>query len=307
MARGIQTVGRARVTMSELNSRIEDLRQDALAKVRAEEFDDALAVYDEALTLATDEEVRELITINKGHALIAAERTGPEVKALPMILMRRRNPHHTFLSSYALMYTHRLTSETKRAIFYGQIALEAATQAEQTFWKLAALNELGIVYAMDSQFPKAIESYEAALESIATLDDASQQNFSRVAIYQNLGESLLHVGETVKGIRMIEKILDQIQVPSSLSDSYIDLCYGYLDLEDYERARQYGEKSLECAADSRQVRNAHYLLGEAAYKLGDVDAAEQHFEELARFYPQFRHLKSLLFAIDLRSMINLKL
>ncbi|HEX7678248.1 MAG TPA: tetratricopeptide repeat protein, partial [Thermoanaerobaculia bacterium] len=191
--------------------------------------------------------------------------------------------------------------------FYGQIALEAATQAEQTFWKLAALNELGIVYAMDSQFPKAIESYEAALESIATLDDASQQNFSRVAIYQNLGESLLHVGETVKGIRMIEKILDQIQVPSSLSDSYIDLCYGYLDLEDYERARQYGEKSLECAADSRQVRNAHYLLGEAAYKLGDVDAAEQHFEELARFYPQFRHLKSLLFAIDLRSMINLKL
>ena len=110
--------------MSELNSRIEELRQQALEKVRSEEFDDALAMYDEALGLATDEEVRELITINKGHALIAAERTGPEVKALPMILMRRRNPHHTFLASYALMYTHRLTSETKRAIFYGQIALE---------------------------------------------------------------------------------------------------------------------------------------------------------------------------------------
>ena len=123
--------------MSELNSRIEELRQQALAKVRSEEFDDALAMYDEALTLATDEEVRELITINKGHALIAAERTGPEVKALPMILMRRRNAHHTFLSAYALMYTHRLTNESKRAIFYGQIALEAATQAEQTFWKLA--------------------------------------------------------------------------------------------------------------------------------------------------------------------------
>jgi hypothetical protein len=41
--------------------------------------------------------------------------------------------------------------------------------------------------------------------------------------------------------------------------------------------------------------------------MGDVDAAEEHFEQLARFYPQFRHLKSLLFAIDLRSMINLKL
>ena len=32
-----------------------------------------------------------------------------------------------------------------------------------------------------------------------------------------------------------------------------------------------------------------------------------HFDELARYYPQFRNLKTLLFAVDLRSMINLKL
>jgi hypothetical protein len=51
----------------------------------------------------------------------------------------------------------------------------------------------------------------------------------------------------------------------------------------------------------------HITSSVAAYKMGDIDAAEHHFEELARFYPQFRHLKSLLFAIDLRSMINLKL
>ncbi|HXH93199.1 MAG TPA: tetratricopeptide repeat protein [Thermoanaerobaculia bacterium] len=293
--------------MSDLNSRIEELRQDALAKVRSEEYDEALALYDEALTLATDEEVCELITINKGHALIAAERTGPEVKALPMILMRRRNAHHTFLASYALLYTHRLTNELKRAIFYGQIALDAANQADQTFWKLAALNELGIVYESDSQFGKAIEHFEQALTLIATLDDASQQQFSRVAICQNLGSSRVIIGDTVEGIRMIESIIDQVQVRSTLSDSYIDLCYGYLDLEDYAKARHLGETGLELACEPRQVRNAHYLLGEAAYKMGDVDAAEQHFEHLARFYPQFRHLKSLLFAIDLRSMLNLKL
>jgi tetratricopeptide (TPR) repeat protein len=293
--------------MSELNPRIEELRQEALAKVRSEEFDEALVMYDEALSLASDEEVRELITINKAHALIAADRTGPEVKALPMILMRRRNVHHTVLASYALLYTHRLANETKRAIFYGQIALEADKQTGLPFWTLAVLNELGIVYEVDSQFPKAIECFDQALALIATLDDASQQQFSRVAIYQNLGYNRLLVGDTVEGIRMIEGILDQILVPSSLSDSYIDLCYGYLDLSDYEKARHYGETGLSLASEPRQVRNAHYLLGEAAYKLGDVEEAERHFEHLARFYPQFRHLKSLLFAIDLRSMINLKL
>ena len=293
--------------MSELNGRIEELRQEALAKVRSEEFDEALAMYDEALSLASDEEVRELITINKGHALIAAERSGPEVKALPMILMRRRNAHHTFLASYALMYTHRLTGELKRAIFYGQIALEAANQADQTFWKLAVLNELGIVYETDSQFAKAIECLNEALDLIATLDDDAQKSFSTVAIRGNLAYNTLLIGETVTAIRMIEEIIDQVTGPSDLSDCYIALCFGYLDLEQFEKARVLGEKGLALATQPREVRNAHYLVGEAAYKSGDLEAAEYHFEQLARFYPQFRNMKSLLFAIDLRSMINFKL
>jgi tetratricopeptide (TPR) repeat protein len=294
--------------MSELNSRIEELRQEALAKVRSEEFDDALAMYDEALSLATDEEVRELLTINKGHALIAAERTGPEVKALPMILMRRRNAHHTFLASYALMYTHRLTSETKRAIFYGQIALDAANQSDQIYWKLAALNELGIVYEIDSQFPKAIECLEQALVCVDhDSSDSAAHSFSRVAIITNLGYNKLLVGDTREGLDLLHSVVDEIKTPHSKSDAFADLCYGYLDLLSYEEARYYGDLALEFACEPRQVRNAHYLTGEAAYKAGDVESAEEHFEELSRFYPQFRHLKSLLFAIDLRSMINLKL
>lgn len=292
--------------MSELDSRIEELRQQALEKVRSDEFDEALALYDEALALATDEEVRELLTINKGNALIAAERTGPEVKALPMILMRRRNAHHTFLASYALMYTHRLTSESKRAIFYGQIALEAANQADQPFWKLAALNELGIVYVLDSQFQKAIECFEQALVLLGTVDGV-EQSFSQIAILGNLGYNKLLVGETHEGLRLLHSVVDQIRTPHAKSDAYIELCYGYGDLEQYETARHYGELGLEFACEPRQARNAHYLLGEAAYKMGDLEAAEEHFDELARFYPEFRHLKSLLFAIDLRSMLNLKL
>jgi len=294
--------------MSELNSRIEELRQQALEKVRSEEFDDALALYDEALDLATDEEVRELITINKGHALIAAERTGPEVKALPMILMRRRNPRHTFLSSYALMFTHRrLAGESKRAIFYGQIALEAAKQAEQTFWQVAALNELGMVYELDSQFAKATECFESALACLDQVSSATDQSVSHVAIIGNIGYNKLLAGDTREGLRLLHSVTDQLPSEHLKCDAYVDLCYGYLDLEQYETARQYGEMSLAIASEPRQVRNAHYLLGEAAYKMGDVDAAEHHFEHLARFYPQFRHLKSLLFAIDLRSMLNLKL
>ncbi len=95
--------------------------------------------------------------------------------------------------------------------------------------------------------------------------------------------------------------------PIGRTEAYVDLCYGYVERGDYAQAQIYGEAALEIAKDPRQVRNAHYLLGEACYKAGDTEGATYHFDELAKFYPQFRNLKSLLFAIDLRSMVNLKL
>lgn len=288
-------------------SSAEELRRSAHAMVRAGELEGALPVYDRAFAATADEELRELITINKADALVALERSGPEVQALPAILMRRRNPRHTFLASYTLLYKYRTAGEMKRAMFYAHIADDVATEANEALWKIGALNELGLVYELDSNFPTAIRYFEEALNEIDKISDSVDQSFSRIAILQNLGYNKLLVGQTVEGIRMIEGVLPRIESPSAKSESLIDLCYGYLDLEEYAKARQYGEEGLALASDARQIRNAHYLLGEAAYKLGDEDAAEYHFDELARYYPQFRNLKTLLFAVDLRSMINLKL
>jgi tetratricopeptide (TPR) repeat protein len=285
----------------------EELRQAALAKVRSGALDDALALYDEARAQAIDDETRELITINKADALIAADRTGAEVQALPAILMRRRTPRNSFLAAYALMFKHRVSGEAKRAIFYGQIALDAATEAAETFWRLAALNELGMVYEIDSQFTNAIECFEKALACMDAVASSSEQEFSRVAVIGNLGYNKLLVHETAEGLRLMHSVIDHIESQEIRAEAYIDLCYGYLDLEQYQKALFYGQAGLELASEERQIRNAHYLLGEAAYKAGDLEKADFHFDELSRYYPQFRNLKSLLFAIDIRSMINLKL
>ena len=285
----------------------EQLRQLAYTRARSEQYDEALALYDEALAVVTDDVARELITINKADAMIACGRSGPEVQALPSILMRRRNLHHTFLAAYALMFLHRTENNIRRAIVFGESALRAAVEAEEAFWKLAALNDLGICYEIDSQFAKAIECLDQAMELTELIAEPSERKFSQTAILQNLGYNKLLVGETAEGLEMIHRVLDSIEVPSSIPDSYIDLCYGYLELRDFGKARHYGEIGLEFAIEPRQVRNAHYLLGEAAYELGDIERAEFHFDELTKFYPQFRNLKKLLFAIDLRSMVNLRL
>ena len=292
---------------SPTNTRAEELRQAGLDEVRRERYDSAIALYDEALSICTDDEHVELLTINKADAMIALGLNGPEVQKLPSILMRRQNLHHTFLAAYALMYKFRMQGDVKRTIFYGQIALGAAVEAKAPFWKISAFNDLGIASEMDSQFEKAIEYFESALGLLGFIADEAEREMSEAAIVPNLAYNKMLAGQTAEGLRLMHEVMDRIQSPSGLADSYIALCYGYLDLEKYDEAIFYGEVGLELAKNEREIRNAHYLIGEAAYKSGDIAGAERHFEELARFYPEFRNLKSLLFAIDLRSMVNFRL
>ena len=287
--------------------RAEELRKLALAKHRAGEIDESIAIYDQALALADDDEARELITINKADAMIQIQRSGPEVQALPSIVMRRRKPHHTFLAAYALVFKYRTANELKRATFYGELALKCAEEAEESFWTGAALNELGAIYDTDSQFDKAINCYERAVALIEKIEDPSAHDFSYGTALENLGAAKITSGAYADGIALIERGLEYIVDPSYRAEAFIDLCYGHLALENLEKARTYGQAGLDLATDPRQIRNAHYLLGEVHYKLDDLDRAEFHFDELCRFYPEFRNLKSLLFAIDLRSMVNLKL
>jgi tetratricopeptide (TPR) repeat protein len=286
---------------------VEELRQSALAKVRAGALEEALTTYDEAFALAHDDETRELITINKADAMIALERSGPEVQALPTIVMRRRNLRHVYLAAYALVFKYRTENELKRATFYGQLALQTAEEAGEPVWKVLALNELGSIYDMDSKFDRAIECGQQAVALIEGFDNRSEHQFVYALSLENLGASKVLNDEFEDGIALIQKAVPSIASPTHLAEAYVDLCFGYLGLDNLERARHFGEAGLQLATEPRQIRNAHYLLGEVAYKSGDIALAEVHFDHLAKFYPDFRHLKTLLFAIDLRSMVNLKL
>jgi tetratricopeptide (TPR) repeat protein len=287
-------------------NRIEELRQEARARLRSGDYEQALEVYDEALALAGDDETRELITINKADAMIALERTGPEVHALPRVIMRRTNPRHVYLAAYALQYKHRLENDLKRALFYGQLALRTAEDAGEPSWRRIVLLELGNIYELDSQIDRAIECFH---ESLSILEESplQEKELSHSYALENLGYCLLLQGKTAEGLKHIHGALDLLHDPIGRAEAYIDLCYGYLESAQFEKALFYGQAGLEIAKDPRQTRNAHYLLGEACYKSGDVDGADFHFSELSKFYPQFRNLKNLLYAIDLRSMVNLKL
>jgi tetratricopeptide (TPR) repeat protein len=291
----------------QIMSRAEEIRLAALSHVREGEYEESLTLYDEALALTGDDDLRELITINKADAMIAIERPGPEVQELARVIMRRRNLRHVYLAAYALQYKYRLENDLKRARFYGQLALRTAEEAGEPSWRRVVLLELGVICELDSQISSAIEHFRASLEILEESAENRDKDLSYSYALENLGYCLLLDGNTEEGLALVHQALALMTDPVGRAEAYVDLCYGYVEQGAYEKAQLYGEAALEVAKDPRQIRNAHYLLGEACYKAGDQDAAAFHFEELAKFYPQFRNLKNLLFAIDIRSMVNFKL
>ena len=289
------------------DERVEQLRQDGLGELRANRPEQALELFDAAFALDPQGEQRELLTINKASALVELRQNGPELQALPMILMRRSNPRHAFFAAYTLQYKFRLEGDYRKANVYGRQAL-AASEEIAGEGKAEVLLELGSTCICDSRTEEAIEYFEQAL---ALLEPAAPGRELSVAFAkQNLGYSRIISGDVTRGVAMIHEAADQMKVIGAegfLPESHIDLCYGYLELDELEKARHFGELGLAHATESRQIRNAHYLLGEVLYKLGETELAREQFHSLASYYPEFANLTNLLLAVDLRRMVNLKL
>ena len=266
----------------------------------------AIANYDHALRLCAEEETRELITIRKAEALIASEREGPEVSALPAIVMRRRSPRHVYMASAVLMRRYTEADERQRAIFYGELAREAAATLDP-FAHATVLNHLGITLVADSQFARAMAVLEEALRAMEPLDLARPDHASLyAAILGNLGGARVLAGRFAEGVALLENAVGLLDDDYGIVEACLDLCFGYLELGRYAEAEAYGRRALHSATVQRQIRNANHLLGELCLRTERYDESDAFFDVVARFYPDFKNIKQLLVAVDLCSVVNWK-
>ena len=267
----------------------------------------ALLAYDRAADFAESEETKELITIRKGEALIAADREGPEVSALPGIVMRRRNHRHVYMAASVLMRRYVELEDRRRAIFYGEIARTAAAALNDSFARATVLNYLGITQVAESEFDQAIEAFEEALVALDTIEKANDFVDSFAAgITANLGGTKILAGEFDEGVHLIETVLDELDDATERAEACLDLCLGYVELEDYDTAEDLAREGLSLASTRRQIRNANHLLGEICVRTGRYEEADVYFDVVAGFYPQFNNVKQLLTEVNLCSVVNWK-
>jgi tetratricopeptide (TPR) repeat protein len=282
------------------------LRQLGLDAMWQGRFDDAIALYDEAIAFAEDDEARELITIGKAEALMAADRDGAEVTALPAIVMRRRTPRHVFLAAYALMRRYH-ESDRRRALFYGEIARDAATELEDAFAQAKVLNTIGIVLTVESRFTEAAESFEKSVAVLSQVKDRENEvAIARSSFVANLGGAKVLGGQFEEGIAILLAVVPELKDDYSYTEALLDLCFGYIEQERYAEAEFIGREALDRATVRRQIRNANHLLGEIMVRTDRYDEADRYFSTVAEFYPEYKNVKELLFTVDLCAVVNWK-
>jgi tetratricopeptide (TPR) repeat protein len=238
--------------------------------------------------------------------LIAGEREGAEVAALPGIVMRRRSPRHVYMASAVLMRRFVEADDRRKAIFYGEIARTASNELGEPMARATILNYLGITLNADSQFATAITVLEEALDAVAQLEGRDEAHTLRAVILANLGYARILTNGVKEGVRILEQVLPDMDEQYLVAEVCLDLCFGYLELERYDIAEMYGRRGLELATMNRQVRNANHLLGEICLRTDRYDESDAHFDVVASFYPDFKNVKQLLVAVDLCSVVNWK-
>jgi len=293
--------------MSEREREALQLCDQGLQHMWKGEIDSAIELYDRASVLADAEETRELITIRKAEALIAGEREGAEVTALPGIVMRRRSPRHVYLAAGTLMRRFVENDDRRKAIFYGEIARGAATELGDPLTRASVLNHLGITLVADSQFDAAIDVLNEALGAVAELDDRKEETrWLRASVLGNLGGAEVLRGRITEGIFILEEVLPEMGEQYLMAEVCLDLCFAYLELGQYERAEAFGRRGLTLATVGRQSRNANHLLGEICLRTQRYGESDAFFDVVASYYPEFKNVKQLLTAVDLCGVVNWK-
>ncbi|HET7434102.1 MAG TPA: hypothetical protein VFN10_05245 [Thermoanaerobaculia bacterium] len=291
--------------MPERDSVARQLREVAVSHMWRGEAAEALAVYDHALEVAESDDVRELLVIGKAEALLACEQEGREIQDLAKIVMRRRSPLHVYQAAAVLMRRYDEVDNAK-AIFYGEIARDAAMELGDSVTLARLLNNLGIVMTTASRFAEAIQTFEQGLVALAGQEVEGPAGLLRPTLLANLGGAKVLNDDFASGISLLEGALPSLTADYARAEAFADLTLGYLQSEEYEKAEEYGRQALELASGRRQVRNANHLLGELMRRLERYDEAAQFFEVVASFYPEGSNIRGLLMSVDLTAVVNWK-
>jgi tetratricopeptide (TPR) repeat protein len=298
-----ESAGASHAEFDDLNRRGHDL-------VEAGRLEEAGAVFADMLAWARRYESSSLVdlaTCNRAAVEVELGRGEAEILRLRNILVGSADPVCCRLAAYYLAHHYELTGNHKKALFYARIAGERAEQLGRRDWVASSHNVIGNSLLAQSFVAEAAREYEKALELMP-----AEISVWRARLLDNLGYCQVLLGRFQEGYPLLYEslaVLRQLGARRWMISTHLDLCFAHLETGRYRHARRHGTAALRLAElmrDRNSIKNALYLLGDAANLSGDVIGACGYFNRLqSEFFPEVNYLSGFLLAVNVRQLVNL--
>lgn len=289
--------------------RLTALGQRAFSRGQLERALRLFTAAEEEAKKSGDRELADRAFCNRCVVLLELDRLDSSVGELKHVLMRSRDPFTSWMAAYYTAQVYEAEGNLERALAYARRAQELSEVCGDARTRFHSANQHGVLALRQSRFPEAADSFALALELAPQVGvDALSVAIAR----DNLGYCLMCTGQSEEGLRLCQDAAATIEKLGSrqyLAEVYQDLCYGHLQLADFETALRLGQKALELAREFGYEdieRNVLMLLADAALDAGREELGEFYLRQLGRYYPDFRGMEQFFRAFNVREVINLK-
>jgi tetratricopeptide (TPR) repeat protein len=299
--------------MTERRKHLEFLRRTARDAIWAGDYDRALSLYEDGLALARswkDRDLEDLFTCNRATTLLEMDRQDFDLSALKEILLRSPRSPNGVLAAYASAHAHEVRGENGRAAFYAQTALQKSRDLGLEEWTAASMNLLANLELRESRFESAKTLFEEALERLESRGEGLSREGAVVS--DNLGYCHIAMDRVEVGLPYVQKalsLLESLGARQAMDYPSLDLCFAMLKLDRLDQGESWGIRALGLGQEFGRedvVKNSHYLLAEIYSTMEQPERADEHYDALSNYYPDFPALKHYLQQISVTTMLNLR-
>jgi tetratricopeptide (TPR) repeat protein len=296
------------VSREEGSLAIGSLRERCQRLIESGHLEEAEGILRQGLALAQehgDEAFTDSIICGLAAVTINLGRGENDLARLRAVLMRSSDAGNCRLAAYYLSMYYQTARNYKKSVFYARIACDYAKEMSPELIGYSR-NQLGNALLGESFIDEACAEYEAALELV------SGRGVWRACILDNLGYCRVLQKRFPEGYACLYeslRLLRRFGAERFEAPPLLDLCFAHLETGRYRLAERHGLAALRLAEKFgcvEVVKNALYLLGEAASLQGNDDQARRYFTRLqSDYFPDWPYLPGFLMAVDVRAMVNL--
>ncbi len=299
-----------------MSAHYDDLLTRAEQALGRDEFEESAKLFAEAESEARatgDFDGADRAFCNRCSVLVELDQGADQIPKLKEILLRSSDTRNRFLAAYCTGVAYYVSEEFDRAQNYARRATSLARDLEDAGLEHKSLNLVGTLAARASVFDEAEDAFRRCLEAYRGAE--GYQRVMAAQVEDNLGYVMLCTDRLEEGISHCEharEVMDQIGADHFVYETLQDLCYGYVLVDELDRAQEHGARALELAvefSDEQIAKNCLFLLSEIAVRRGDTFGARRYLHELTAYYPEAgvsEEIIDVFLATDLTSVVNLR-